>query len=150
MTNPTYPTPKTFGALIIEVETATPGTYAALVGFDTKSSNLTTGTSTANLPSISNPDLPGWDITGVGSLKLQVQGSGVYAVEDEPMLEAWFDSAVPKNVRVHVSSVGYRQGPMVLTSLGNSVSRNQNGNLCQRSITLDSAGPMNFTAGDPS
>lgn len=149
MTAPTYPTTETFGSIVIEVETATPGVYAAVMGFDTKALNLSAGTSNANVPSNSNPDLPGWSITGVGSLSGQITGSGVYAKEDGPMLEQWFDSGASKNIRVREAGVGYRAGPGVLTSLGKSASRNQNANLAQRSVTIDAAGPWPFTVGDP-
>ena len=50
---------------------------------------------------------------------------------------------------LHRGETGYRTGNAVLTNLGRSASRSQNGNLIQRSITLDSDGPFDWQDGQP-
>ena len=145
----TQPTTQTFGTVVVEVETATPGTYATPCGFDTKSITMSGSASEANVPPCDNPDAPGWTARGISALSGEIQGSGVMAAEDSPMWEAWFDSAEPKNVRIRYGTVGYRAGSAILTNLGHSAALASNGKLVQRSVTLSSNGPWPWAAGAP-
>lgn len=144
-----FPTTLTFGGLVVEIETATPGAYAAPCGFDTKAFNKTGATSEANVPPCNAPDAPGFAVRGVSSLSIEVTGAGVMAVEDIPMWTAWWLSGQPKNVRVVRTGTDYWQGPAVLTTYNEATARSQNGNLVQLSIALQSAGPWTNTTGAP-
>jgi hypothetical protein len=88
-------------------------------------------------------------VKGIDTLSGQIQGSGVMATENSPMWDAWFDSGVEQNIRIRIPGVGFREGPAILTNLGDSTALKSNGNLVQRSVTLDSAGPWPWTAGNP-
>ena len=146
----TYPVTATFGALVVAINTGTAQApiWKAPCGFDTKSLTMSAATSEANVPSCNNPDDPGWTARGVSAKSGQVQGAGVMATEDTDMWETRFDAAVSFPVAVWtVGEDGFRQGNAVLTNLGKSASKSQNGNLIQRSITLDSDGPWPWTVG---
>ena len=146
----TYPTQASFGQLFVLLNTGTTQApvWEAPCGFDTKSLTLSASTSEANLPACDDPDAPSWTVRGVSAKSLQVQGSGVMAVENAAMWEAFFDSGTPMMIAVYVGGAGgYRQGLALLTSLSASASKSQNGNLVQRAITLDSAGPFDYVTG---
>lgn len=147
-----YPTTATFGALVVAINTGTTQApvWKAPCGFDSKALTLSAATSEANVPPCNNPDEPGWTARGVSAKSLQVTGSGVMASEDTPLWETRFDAAVSFPVMVYTTGeTGYRTGNAVLTNLGRSAARSQNGNLIQRSITLDSDGPFDWKTGEP-
>lgn len=144
----TYPTTKTFSNFIVEVEFAT-GVWSAPCGFNSKSSNMSLSTSSASVPSCNNPEAAAWDVKGGDSLSGQIQGAGVMAAEDSTKWEKWFDTGGPKNIRKRYPGLGYRMGPGLLTNLGESVALKSDGNLVQRSVTIDNAGPWPWVDGDP-
>lgn len=145
------PTTKTFSQFILEIESDdSPGDYDAPCGFDTKSLTVTAASSDVTVPDCDNPEAVAWLSRGVHSLSVAIQGAGVMATEDAAIWEGWIDSGEQRNVQIRVPGVGYRRGLAILTSLGHSVALKTNANLVQRSITIDSAGPMAWVAGDPS
>lgn len=143
---------KSFKEYILEVGTVANNatTWASMTcGFSQKATTMSAATSTATLPDCDNPENPAWESTGVSSLAAQITGSGVMAIEASPMWDEWFDSGESRPVRRRIPGVGYREGNMVLTSLGESVQLNSDANRVQRSITLKNDGPFTFTSGDP-
>lgn len=144
----TLPTTKSFKQFIVEIETA-PGVWGAKCGFTSKGSNMSASTSSASVPDCTNPEAPAWEIKGVDTLSGQISQSGVMASEDSIFWEQWFDTGLPKNIRKRYPGVGYRQGPAVLTALGESVALKSDGNLVQRNVTLDNAGAWPWVSGDP-
>jgi hypothetical protein len=144
----TYPETSSFSNFIVEVEFEL-GIWSAPCGFTTKSLNMSASTSSATVPSCNNPEAAAWDVKGVDTLSGQVQGAGVMAKEDSPKWEGWYDSATTRRVRQRIPGVGYRMGPGLLTALGASTALKSDGNLVQRSVTIDSAGPWPWTAGNP-
>lgn len=145
------PTTSSFGGIILEVEDSPGvGTYTARAcGFSQKGIDLTAQTSTAIVPDCTNPESPAWDIAGISSFGGKITASGVAASEDEAFWNQWLDSGLSRNIRYRKSGVGYRSGPALLTSLSEPVQLRQDGNLVQRSITLENAGAWPWTAGDP-
>jgi hypothetical protein len=145
------PTTSSFGGIILEVESSPgSGTYNALMcGFSQKAVDLTAQTSTAIVPDCNNPEAPAWDIAGISSIGGKITLSGIAASEDEATWNGWMDSGLSRNIRYRKSGVGYRSGPALLTSLGESVQLRQDANLVQRSITLENSGAWPWTAGDP-
>lgn len=144
------PTTKTFANFIVEIEdAANPTTYLAPCGFTSKALNLSAATSETNVPDCDDPEAPAWTERGISALSGQITGGGVMATESSDLWEEWFDSGLPKNIRVRVPGVGYRAGSALLTSLGASVALNSDGNKVQRSVTLDSNGEWPWVAGDP-
>lgn len=144
----TYPSTKTFGQFIVEVQFAT-GVWSAPCGFNSKSLTLSASTSSANIPPCNNPEKAGWDVKNVDGLSGQIQGAGVMASEDSSKWEGWYDSASPLPIRQRIPGLGYRTGPGVLTNLGSSTALKSDANLVQRSVTIDNAGPWPWVAGDP-
>lgn len=145
------PTTSSFAGIVFEVETSPgSGTYTArMCGTTTKGLSLTGQTSTAVVPDCTDPEAVAWDIAGVSSLGGQVTLSGVAASEDEDFWNEWFDSGQSRNMRYRKDGVGYRAGAALLTSLGETVQLKQDGNLVQRSITIQNAGAWPYTSGDP-
>ena len=124
----TYPTTATFGALVIELNT---GTHAAPVwvapcGFDSKSFNRGSTTSTANLPSCNNPDAAAQQVTAITGKTKQVQGSGVLATEDTALWSSFHESGLPMEVRVRLVGVEYFVGLAVLSSFNITGAKGQN------------------------
>ncbi len=145
------PTTNSFADIILEVETSTPGTYAArMCGITSKGLNLTASASTANVPDCDNPEDPGWEKAGVTAKAAEMPLSGIAAAEDEAFWNQWFDSGASKNIRYRKIGQGYRSGAAILTALGESVALGAEANLVQRSITLKNAGAFPWAAGDPS
>lgn len=145
------PETETFAGFVLEVEDAPgAGTYTArMCGFTQKGLDLTAQTSTALVPDCDNPEAPAWDLSGISSLGGKLTLSGVSAEEDEIFWHTWFDSGQSRKVRIRKPGVSFRQGPALLTSLGESVQLRQDANLVQRSITIENAGAWPFAAGDP-
>lgn len=145
------PTTSSFAGIILEVEdTPGGGTFTArMCGITSKGLDLTAQTSTATVPDCTNPETPAWDITGISSFGGQVTLSGVAATEDEAFWNQWLDSGASRNMRYRKSGVGYRAGAALLTKLGETVQLKQEGNLVQRSITIQNASAWPWTAGDP-
>jgi hypothetical protein len=145
----TLPTTNSFADIILEVDTGS-GFVAVMCGITNKGVRLSAATSAAMVPDCTDPEAPAWDVVGVSGLSAQVQISGVAAAEDEDLWNQWFDDGLAKAVRYRKEGVGYREGDMVLTDLGETVVLKQDGNLVQRSVTLQSASAFPWTSGDPS
>lgn len=145
------PTTSSFAGVILEVEDSPgAGTYTArMCGFSQKALDLTAQTSTAIVPDCNNPEAPAWDIAGISSIGGKITESGIASSGDDPFWNGWLDSGLARNIRFRKSGVGYRAGPALLTSLGESVQLRSDGNLVQRSITIENAGAWPWTAGDP-
>lgn len=148
----TFPTTKTFGALVIEINTGTHSTpvWSAPCGFDTKAFNRGATTSTANVPPCNNPDGAAQQVTAITGKTKQVQGSGVLSAGDAPMWSAWHESGAPMEVRVRLTGIEYFVGPAVLSSFNITGAKGQNAELLQHSVTIDQAATWTQTTGDPS
>ena len=147
----TKPTTTTFGKFLVELETATPGTFAAPCGFTQKGFELTAATSETNVPDCDNPEAPAWVERGVTSFSAQITGSGVMAMGSLTTWREWFLSGAAKNVRVHVNESsanggGHYDFAALLTNLGHSTQLGSDGNKVQQSVTIQSTGAVTWTA----
>ena len=145
------PTTRSFAGVILYVETAPgSGVYVQrMCGFSQKALDLTAQTSTGLVPDCNNPEGASWDVSGVSSKGGKITLSGVYAEEDEPFWNTWFDNTTAYGIRWVKAAVGFRAGPGLLTALGESTELRQDANLLKRSITIENAGAWPWTAGDP-
>jgi hypothetical protein len=145
------PTTSSFSGLVLQVENSPgAGAYTArMCGFSDKGLALKAQSSTAIVPDCDDPEAPSWDISGISSLGVQITLSGISASEDEDFWNDWFDSGASKKARWIKTGVGYREGDLLLTDLGETVKLRQDGNLSSRSITLQNASAFPYTSGDP-
>jgi hypothetical protein len=146
------PTTINFGQVLVLLGNgATPEVFSAPCGFTDKAVKNTAASSAAIIPDCDNPEAAPWSVEGITSLSLEVTGSGILALEDDPTWQAWFDSGASKNVRIvknmpAAQGGGYRQGPMVLTDISEAVKLSSDAKLATRNVTIKSAGPMPWTA----
>ena len=145
-----YPATTTYGALIIELGNgASPEVFAAPAGLDSKAFNRSSTTSTANVPSSSNPDAAALVVTAITANTKAVTGSGVLAVADVPTWSAWHESGLPKNVRVRLKGIEYFIGLAVLTQFNITGAKGQNADLLQFSISIEQFAQWAQHTGDP-
>ena len=147
----TKPATTTFGKFLVELESATPGTFAAPCGFTQKGFELTAATSETNVPDCDDPEAPAWVERGVTSFSAQITSSGVMALGSVDTWRTWFMSGLAKNVRVHINETsgnggGYYAFAALLTNLGKSTQLGSDGNKVQQSVTIQSTGPVTWTA----
>lgn len=95
-----------------------------------------------------NPDNPGWVDREVESKSGQVTGAGLLNGPDYAEFFEWFDSCETRNVQIvlNVSAAnggGEAEGAFLLTNLTKTGNR---GEKVQVSITLQSSGPIEYTA----
>jgi hypothetical protein len=146
------PVTSTFGGITLKVLAAdSPNDFIArMCGFTQKGATGSAQTSTATVPDCDDPEAAAWDLAGVSALSFQFSLSGIAASEDDAFWNQWFDSGESKTIQWIKDGIGYREGTAVLTSLGETVQLKQDGNLVQRSVTLQSASAMPWTSGAPS
>lgn len=123
-----------FEELILEVETATPGTYAALCGLIDVSVSRTANVDTAEVPDCDDESLPLSVERQVRSLEIVVSATGVWANQSHKTMMDWFRSSATKNVRLrnkYVEDNGaegdpyIEGGPALLTTLNNERTKGQ-------------------------
>jgi len=117
---------------------AVPEVFIAPCGLNSRGFSRTAATNDTNVPDCDNPDAPSWLERDVVSLSGALSGSGVVANEDFDVWEAWFDSAVSKNVKI---TLGTRVwiGLCLLTKLDVTGSR---GKRVEFSATIDTDGKL--------
>jgi predicted secreted protein len=126
-----------FSGFVVSIgDGATPETFAAPCGLNTRSFNRTAATNDTNVPDCDDPDAPSWLERDVVSLSASIAGAGVVADEDYDVWDAWFLAATTKNVKI---TLGTRTwiGPYKITKLNNAANR---GTRVTFDVTLDSDG----------
>lgn len=119
-----------FHEFVVEVETETPGTYAAICGLTTRGINRTSNMSTSEVPDCDNEALPAAVERAVQSQEVTVTGNGVWAQTSHEMMLDWWYSGATKNVRVKnvkaaVGDTEIEAGPAYLVSINNQGERGQ-------------------------
>lgn len=143
---PTYPTTLGFSNFAVWINTAnSPDTFVRPCGFTSKALTLSAATSEANLPTCPETDDPSWVVREVASLSGQITGSGVMALESLDEWREWFESGDVRPIRIVFDTTlanngGYYEGDAILSSLGFSAAKQQDGNKVQLAVTIDSAG----------
>lgn len=137
-----------FEELVLEVETATPGTYVTVCGLIDVEITRTANVDTAEIPDCADESLPLSIERQVRSIEVTMSGTGVWAQSSHEMLQDWFYSSATKNVRLGnlkalVGDTEYESGPALLTSLSNSRTK---GKKVSASISIEFDGTPTRTA----
>lgn len=120
-----------FEELVLELETATPGTYANTCGLTGFTYSRSANVDTIEVPAdCTDESLPYSVQKQVRSLDFGVQGDAVWAQQSHEDLLDWFYSSATKNIRVrHVAAATgdteYETGPALLTKLDNIRTKGQ-------------------------
>jgi hypothetical protein len=97
----TLATTTTFGKFLIKLGNgASPEVFSAPCGLNARGFDRKAATNTTNVPDCDDPDAPSWLESDVTSLSWSLTGSGVAASEDFDTWDAWFTSALSKNVQI--------------------------------------------------
>jgi len=91
--------------LIIEVETDTPGTFAAICGLTGGTVNRTTNVDEDEIPDCDDESKPFVVKTTPRSQQVSISGTGKWALSSHEMVMDWWYGAVTKNVRVRNAKV---------------------------------------------
>jgi Phage tail tube protein len=124
--------------LILLGDGASPEVFASPCGLNSRGFSRTAATNDTNVPSCDVPDAPSWLERDVVSLSGSLSGSGVVADEDFDVWNAWFESAVSKNVKI---TLGARIwiGAAILSKLDITGSR---GKRTEFSASIDTDGEL--------
>ncbi|UXN62907.1 phage tail protein [Phyllobacterium sp. A18/5-2] len=119
-----------FHEFVLEIETETPGTYAALCGLTSRGINRTSNMSTSEVPDCENEALPAAVERAVQSQEVTVSGSGVWAQTSHELMLDWWYSGATKNVRIKntkaaVGDTEIEAGAAYLVSISNQAERGQ-------------------------
>lgn len=123
-------TTQNFHELVLEVETATPGTYARLCGLIDVTVNRTANLDTVEVPDCDNEALPLSIERSVRSIEVTVDATGVWAQESWGTMSDWFYGGATKNVRItnalaDVGDIEFETGAAFLTNLTNARTKGQ-------------------------
>ena len=119
-----------FEEMVLEIETAVPGTYTKICGLTdveiTRSSNI----DTVEIPDCDNEALPHSIEKQVRSIEVSISASGVWAQQSWGLMSDWFYSGTTKNIRVRntkalTGDLETQAGPALLASLNNSRTKGQ-------------------------
>jgi hypothetical protein len=114
--------------LIIEVETATPGTYAAICGLTGASVSRTTNFDEDEIPDCDDEAKPFDVVREPRSQQVTISGTGKWALSSHEMMMDWWYGAIKKNVRIRNAKVAasgvvgdttIEGGPAFLSSMNN-------------------------------
>lgn len=136
------PTRTKGGKVRVLLETATPGTYAALCGFTSRSITFSKGLEEVNLPDCDDPDAVSWLGRDATTLSMAISGEGVLASES---IEAWLDAwenvdSVNVKVEIEFPATTYTYtGAMQVESLEIGA---PNGGTVTNNVSMQSDGEM--------
>ncbi|MBZ9653547.1 phage tail tube protein [Phyllobacterium lublinensis] len=119
-----------FHEYVVEVESETPGTYAAICGLTTRGINRTSNMSTSEVPDCDNEALPAAVERAVQSQEVTISGSGVWASQSHEMMMDWWYSGATKNIRIKhtkaaVGDTEIESGAAYLVNLNHAVNRGE-------------------------
>ncbi len=119
-----------FHEMALHLETATPGTYAAVCGLIGCEFTFTSETADAQIPNCTNEALPHEIVREVISTDWSCSATGVWARESHERLLQWALTGAIVNVRfiytaAAVGDVEFITGPAILTSLTHSREKGQ-------------------------
>lgn len=120
----------TFAQYVLEVETATAGTWASICGLTSRNITRQSNITSTSVPDCDDESLPASVEKDVESASVTVSASGVFAKEAAEMLSDWWYSAGRKNVRIHhmnaaVGDTEFETGPALLASFNTGATRGQ-------------------------
>lgn len=144
----TRATTENFEQLTLEIETATPGTFAKIIGIVDVKVTRKANTDSTEVPDATDESKPLTIVKQVRSLEVTLTGSGTWSQESHAMMYNWLISGEPKNVKVtHVNALtgdpSIESGPAILTQLDNE---RQKAKLVSADITIEFADAVTTTA----
>lgn len=143
------PTTRRFGQMLVYIENpATPGTWLAPCGFNSKSISFSKELTDIVIPDCADPDAVASVGREVRSTSWSISGSGVLALEALTDWRTFYDSIASWNVRVEIVSNpgqggGVYEGKAHIASMELSA---ELGDKVQLSIEMQSDGAVVFTA----
>ena len=133
-----------FGYLLVQLETTTPGTYAAPCGFLSRALEISKSANETIIPDCADDDAAAWVERDISSLSATISGEGVLdGTSFTSYWQPWAILATPKNARCVLTGKGYWAGSFHLTKLNISGSR---GERVQASVEMVSDGALTWTA----
>lgn len=118
-----------FEELVLEIETATPGSYVKVVGLVDVTISRKANVDQAEIPD-EDESLPLAVERQVRSIDVTVSGTGVFAQQSHGDLADWFYSSATKNVRIRntkaaVGDTEIEAGPALLTTFDHGRTKGQ-------------------------
>ena len=136
------PTTITGEQILVQIETATPGTYAhpCLINTD-RGIQWSSSVVSEVVPDCAAPSAPAWTRTEIDGLSGTISGAGMYDLASEEEFFDWWKSGANKSVKVKTGGVGGGTftGNFKLTEFGVTGSRKSR---ATASMTLISDGPV--------
>lgn len=133
-----------FGTLLVQLETAVPGTYAAPCGLTSRSLKFSKSANETIIPDCADDDAAAWVDRDISSLSATISGEGVLdGSAFTSYWQPWAILATPKNCRVVLTGKGYWAGSFQLLSLDISGKR---GERVAVNVELASDGAMTWTS----
>lgn len=119
-----------FHLLTLELETATPGTYAKPCGLIEVEFNRTANVTTTEVPDCDDESKPNYIEREVQSLEFTISGTGVWAQSGYETMLDWFYSGTTKNIRIGnlgaaIGETQYETGPALITNIGEARTKGQ-------------------------
>jgi predicted secreted protein len=135
----TRATTESFEQLTLEIETATPGTFAKIVGILDVKVTRKANTDSTEVPDATDESKPLTMVKQVRSLEVTLTGSGTWAQESHKLISDWFWSGSAKNIKItHVGALtgdpAVESGFALLTQMDN---QRQKGKLVTADLTIE-------------
>lgn len=125
------PITEKFEQLVLEVETAVPGTYAIVCGLTDITISRSAEVDTTEVPAdCTDESLPLRMEKSIRAINVSVSANGVWAQQSNDMLLAWFYGGQTKNVRIKnenaaVGDIHIEAGAAILTKVDHSRTKGQ-------------------------
>lgn len=117
-----------FHELVVEFETATPGTWSKICGVTSRSVNRSSTMQTSEVPDCDDESKPNAIERSVQSQEVTVSGSGAWARQSHEEMMDWWYSGQTKKIRIGhlqaaVGDTEYETGFAYLVSLNNTAEK---------------------------
>lgn len=135
---------------VLEVETATAGTYAKICGVKETEINRETEVAETKVPDCADLSKPLETVKTITGRSMSVQCNGLMSKESSDMLAKWWHSGGKKKVRLgHLyaatGEIEYEMAEGILSSLNDSVKLEGDG-VVNRQFTIDFSGAITTSA----
>lgn len=125
------PVTSMFHQLVLEIETATPGTFTKICGLTSRGIQRSHNMNTTEVPQdCTDESLPVALERDIQSSEITISGSGVWAAQSHQMMLDWWYLGQKKVVRINhanaaVGDTQYETGAAFLVSISNQVEKGQ-------------------------
>jgi len=119
-----------FEEMVLEIETAVPGTYTKICGLTDVEITRTSNIDTVEIPDCDDESLPHSIEKQVRSIEVTISASGVWAQQSWGRMSDWFYSGTTRNIRLRntkasIGDLETEAGPALLATLNNSRTKGQ-------------------------